>query len=236
MIMSLKEKMMYSVMKEIYDSGIPMSFKGAMVLKVCLSEAGYTEETRHTSDIDANWTFAERPSAEQMVESLQKALDKAGIDFKVSLYRMYEKNKSAGFKFSDIDTGNPIFTMDVDINKPVALTKIYEVEGIRFYGALPLQMLADKIFAISTDKVFRRIKDVVDIYYLSKVLIFDKTGILDILEKSGRRLESFYCFIYKSEELRHSYEKFRFSGNAEKPSFDKVYATVKAYIKVLLPK
>ena len=54
MIMSLKEKMMYSVMKAIYDSGIPMSFKGAMVLKVCLSEAGYTEETRHTSDIDAN--------------------------------------------------------------------------------------------------------------------------------------------------------------------------------------
>ena len=106
MIMSLKEKMMYSVMKAIYDSGIPMSFKGAMVLKVCLSEAGYTEETRHTSDIDANWTFAERPSAEQMVESLQKALDKAGIDFKVSLYRMYEKNKSAGFKFSDIDTGS----------------------------------------------------------------------------------------------------------------------------------
>lgn len=73
MIMSLKEKMMYSVMKAIYDSGIPMSFKGAMVLKVCLSEAGYAEETRHTSDIDANWAFAERPSAEQMVESLQKA-------------------------------------------------------------------------------------------------------------------------------------------------------------------
>lgn len=55
MNMTAEEKTMYEVMKSIYDSRIPISFKGSMVLKACLFEAGYSDETRHTVDIDANW-------------------------------------------------------------------------------------------------------------------------------------------------------------------------------------
>ena len=33
MNISIEEKLMYSVMKAIYESGIPMNFKGSMVLK-----------------------------------------------------------------------------------------------------------------------------------------------------------------------------------------------------------
>ncbi|MCR5151209.1 MAG: hypothetical protein K6B52_08310 [Clostridiales bacterium] len=44
MNISKEEKIMYEVMKAIYDSGIPVSFKGSMVLKACLIEAGYTDE------------------------------------------------------------------------------------------------------------------------------------------------------------------------------------------------
>ena len=54
MNITAEEKLMYDVMKAIYDSGIPVNFKGSMVLKACLMEAGYPEETRHTVDIDAN--------------------------------------------------------------------------------------------------------------------------------------------------------------------------------------
>ena len=51
MNITAEEKLMYSVMKAIYDSGIPISFKGSMVMKAYLMEAGYTEETRHTVEI-----------------------------------------------------------------------------------------------------------------------------------------------------------------------------------------
>lgn len=71
MNISREEKLMYTVMKAIYDCGIPMNFKGSMVLKACLLEAGFTEETRHTVDIDANWHSDTAPSAGQMVRSLQ---------------------------------------------------------------------------------------------------------------------------------------------------------------------
>ena len=47
MNITAEEKLMYEVMKAIYDSGIPISFKGSMVLKACLIEAGYSSATIH---------------------------------------------------------------------------------------------------------------------------------------------------------------------------------------------
>ncbi len=40
--MTAEEKLMYQVMKAIYDSGMPIAFKGSMVLKACLLAAGFT--------------------------------------------------------------------------------------------------------------------------------------------------------------------------------------------------
>ena len=236
MNITAEEKLMYEVMKAVYVGGIPVSFKGSMVLKACLAEAGYTEETRHTVDIDANWNSDGEPSGEQMVESLQKAITKSGIDLDVSIYRMYGEGRSAGFELADSSTGEILFTMDVDVNRPETPTKIYEVEGIRFRGVSPVQMTADKIAAISTDKVFRRIKDVVDLYYISMVFDFDRDLILQTLKNSGRNLDSFYGFLHRTSELKHSYEKFRFTGDVNKPPFEEVYRTVKSYIKDILPK
>ena len=76
MNVTAEERIMYSVMKAVYDSGIPISFKGSMVLKACLFEAGFLDETRHTVDIDANWNTDTPPTAEQMVESLQRAINR----------------------------------------------------------------------------------------------------------------------------------------------------------------
>lgn len=101
MNLTAEEKLMYAVMKAIYDSGIPVNFKGSMVLKACLMEAGYADETRHTVDIDANWYSATPPTGPQMVESLEKAIQKSGLDLEVGLYRMYGEGRSAGFELID---------------------------------------------------------------------------------------------------------------------------------------
>ena len=235
MIISAEEKLMYEVMKAIYESGIPVSFKGSMVLKACLMEAGYTDETRHTVDIDANWNTEKAPSAEQMVESLQRAISNSGLELKVSLYRMYSEGRSAGFELSDSATDEILFTMDVDVNRPAVPTQIYEVAGLSFCGVAPVQMIADKTAVVSTDKVFRRIKDVMDLYYLSHVFAFDRDAVLQTLQNSSRELGSFDGFLHRRDDLKHSYEKFRFAGDVNKPSFDVVYGAVKAYLKDILP-
>ena len=236
MTITAEERLMYQVMKAIYDSGIPVSFKGSMVLKACLLEAGYTEETRHTVDIDGNWNSDTPPSADQMVESLQNALRKQGIDLEVSIFRMYGDSRSAGFDLTDRESGEVLFSMDIDVNRPIAPTKLYEVEGLHFRGVAPVQMIADKISAVSSDKVFRRIKDVVDLYYLSKAFDFNKDDVLQRLKDSGRQLDSFHGFLHRRSELEHSYEKFRFAGGVDKPPFADVYRAVKKYIKAVLPR
>jgi len=236
MIITAEEKLMYEVMKAIYDSGIPISFKGSMVLKACLMEVGFTEDTRHTVDIDANWNSDTPPSGEQMIESLQNALKKSGLDLDVSIYRMYGEGRSAGFELTEIDTGEILFSMDIDVNRPIPQTKIYEVEGLRFRGVSPSQMIADKVSAISTDKVFRRIKDVVDLYYISNVFDFNKAEVMQTLRNSDRRLDSFDGFLHRTEELEHSYGKFRFAGGVNKPPFEEIYRAVKYYLKDVLPK
>ena len=85
MIITAEEKLMYEVMKAIYDSGIPVDFKGAMVLKACLMDAGLTDDIRHTADIDANWYSDTLPTAEQMEGSLSGALRKNHIGLNVRL-------------------------------------------------------------------------------------------------------------------------------------------------------
>lgn len=124
MKISAEERLMYNVMKAIYDSRIPISFKGSMVLKACLMEAGFTDDTRHTVDIDANWYSDEWPSGVQMEESIQKALRSSRIDLNVKLYRMYGEKRSAGFELSDPFSGEILFTMDIDVNRPAVETRI----------------------------------------------------------------------------------------------------------------
>lgn len=153
----------------------------------------------------------------------------------VSIFRPYREGRSAGFYLKDRDTDEVLFSMDVDVNRPIPPTKIYEVEGLRFCGVSSSQMIADKVAAISTDKVFRRVKDVVDLYYISKVFRFNKADVLLTLKNSGRALDFFHGFLHRPEDLRHSYEKFRFDGGAYKPPFEEVYRTVKDYIKDIFP-
>ena len=103
--LSVEEKLMYEVMHALYDSGIPISFKGSMVLKACLLEAGYTEETRHTVDIDANW-YADVPPSDEMIRaSLQEV-----IDNKVIRKHKEKRRKGVFRRFRHIQMGRRSFS------------------------------------------------------------------------------------------------------------------------------
>ncbi len=146
---------------------------------------------------------------------------------------MYGEGRSGGLIFSDKATYEILFTMDVDVNRPIPLTKVYEIEGVRFFGVSPIQIIADKTAVVSTDKVFLRIKDVVD---LSSVFNFDYEDMNRSLVNSKRHLGDFNGFLNRTNDLKHSYEKFRFAGGVNKPLFDKVYHAVKTFLADIIPK
>lgn len=235
MEMSESEKLMYEAMKAIFDSGIPISFKGSMVLKAVLIENGYSGEARHTVDIDGNWISSAPPSMETMLSSIQAALDKARLSLSVFPYREYGPGRSAGFDFKEKESGKSVFTMDIDVNRPAGETRIYEVEGLAFSGLVLSNMLADKIGVISSDKVFRRIKDVIDVYYLSKIVALDEEAVLKAASASGRIFGNFEGFLTRKEDLCHSYRKFNLAGGVPKPPFEEIYEAVRTYLSCFLP-
>lgn len=51
MKVSQEEKLKYRVMRAIFESRIPIDFKGAMVLRAYLHENGFVGEVRRTMDI-----------------------------------------------------------------------------------------------------------------------------------------------------------------------------------------
>lgn len=65
----------------------------------------------------------------------------------------------------------------------------------------PRQMIADKVSVISKDKVFRRIKDVVDMYYISQVFEFNTDDVIRTLEESGRELGDFDGFLKRIDMI-----------------------------------
>ncbi|MBR4471515.1 MAG: hypothetical protein IKS54_09435 [Erysipelotrichaceae bacterium] len=106
----------------------------------------------------------------------------------------------------DKKTGKILFTMDIDVNRPALSTKIYEIENIRFSGATITQMIADKLSVLSIDTVFRRIKDFIDLYYISQVFIFDPDEIRQVIENNRKTLNDFHGFVFRTEDLRNSGE------------------------------
>lgn len=229
------ERLLYRAMDAMYDSGVPLYFKGAMVLKAFLLESGYQENTRHTSDIDANWVSEKTPSEAEMVEAIQSALHSHGIQADVWLFRMYGSGRSAGFKFLDHATGALLFSMDMDVNRPMTGTRLYDVEGLHFPAVTPYRMLADKTLVASTQKIFRRVKDFIDLGYLSHVLPYDRSAVLEELRRSGRALEDFSAFRYRQQDLEHAYTKFNVGEGVPRPPFQEVYQRVSAYLRDMFP-
>ena len=234
--MNLEDEM-YRVMAALSAGDVPVDFKGAMVLHAFLCEKGFSETAiRPTRDIDANWLSDTPPGMDEIVRAFQQVLDQNHILFTVKYFRTYGDGKSAGLDFCSQDTGNTIFTMDMDINRPEAGVRFYAVGNFRFRGVVVEQILADKISAISTDKVFRRVKDVIDLYYLSQCFTMDSEKVKAVMSQTGRSTAGFDGFLNHVEELEHAYEKFRFAGGSEKPIFSNVYGKVKTYISDFLPK
>lgn len=225
-----EEKEIFSTMQALYESGLPISFKGSMVLKAFLAETGYKDRIRSTADFDGNWFSEKSPSAETITESVQKALSSKNIDLSVSVFRMYGEKKSLGLNFIEKKFNSVAFTMDMDVNRGVPNTKMYEIDGFKFRGVTPNQMITDKVAVVSSDKVFRRVKDLIDLYYISCVFDFDYDKIKYLAEKTDRIIGNFDGFINRQEDLEHAYNKFKFDEGIRKAPFAEVHQAVYEYL------
>lgn len=66
---------LYNVMEELSKAGVPIVFKGAMVLNLVIRDNNPSKAERATRDIDGDW-IGESPTMEKMGIALQSAVKK----------------------------------------------------------------------------------------------------------------------------------------------------------------
>ena len=114
-------------MEEMSLAGVPIVFKGAMVLNLVLHEKNPTGIVRATRDIDGDW-YGKQPSMEQIENCLKEAVKRVSPELEVYAVREFGEKRSAGFRISN-EKGEKVASIDLSIrnNGPVDKLKNYDL-------------------------------------------------------------------------------------------------------------
>ena len=225
--MAEHEQLMYQVLAKISETDAPLVFKGALITKLILAEKNFTLLNRQTVDIDANW-IGSPPSMEELVATIQKSFGDMRDQLYAVAIREYEEKKSAGISIREIGTEKEIMSMDISI-KPVVGSSVYHYGEAAIRGVLANEILADKIAVLSGRLVFRRAKDLIDVYALSSCLEVWTSEIFDILKCKSASLGEFVELLNNPNDLEHAYYKLR--RIEEKPPFDDIYPYLTEFVR-----
>lgn len=221
---------LYNVMEEMANAGVPIVFKGAMVLNLAIRDNNPSKVERATRDIDGDW-IGEIPTMEEMEKALRNAVKKVDSSMDVQANRVFGERKSAGFRIVN-ENGEKVAGVDLSVRQNrFCRPYISYVNGVSIKGASVLKMLSDKVYAISGEQVCRRMKDILDIYVLSFITEIDAGGVYRIWEETGRKPGNFEAFRTKSAELKEAYDKMK--GVKNKPDFIDVYTRVSNVVGIL---
>ncbi len=223
---------LYRVMEELSNAGIPIVFKGAMVLNLVTRENNPSKVERMTKDIDGDWV-GEFPTMEEMEKALQNAVKVVDSSLNVQINRTFCERKSAGFKIVN-ESGEKVASIDLSVRQN-RFCRPYTsyVNGISITGASLSKMLADKIYAISGQNVCRRVKDVLDIYVMSFITKVNTDELYEIWKETDRELGNFGAYKTQMAELSKAYDKMK--GVKNKPDFIDVYQRVNDIVCNLEP-
>jgi len=225
--MTAQEKLMLGIMGRISKTDAPMVFKGALITKLILSEHGFETVARTTTDVDANWTGSS-PSMDYLVNTINQSLGDMQDAYTTQAVREHKASRSAGVSIVEKSTGEVIFAMDISI-KPVQGSKLYFFGDIGIRGVLPDEVLADKIAVMSSRLLFRRMKDLVDIYALSHCVSIRTRAIVDICSAKGREMGDFDAFFSRKSDIEHAYNRLKDIDG--KPDFDSIYSYLREFAK-----
>ena len=145
-------------MNVLNDSDLPLIFKGALVLFRAKSS---DIVVRGTNDIDCDW-IVDPPTNSIIEKRLNEVAQKKLPNISFVLIREYEiGKKSAGFEI--LKDNVPVATMDMSI-KAATSARMYYYGEYCFYGYDLMNIVSDKISVLSSKKIARRIKDLIDIF------------------------------------------------------------------------
>ena len=222
------ERLMYQVLGCISEADAPIVFKGALIVKLILAENGYSSIERPTRDIDANWTGTP-PSMAYLSDIVNQSLRAFDGKLYAEATREYSERKSAGIAIIDGESGDRVISMDISMKPVIGSRAYYHGEtGIR--GVLANEILADKISVLSGRMIFRRAKDVIDVFALAHCVNVKTSEIRVVYDRHpDRNVGAFGEFIDRRHDVEHAYEMLK--GIENKPPFDQVYKYLNQFLQ-----
>lgn len=230
-------EVLQDVVQAIVASPYGKSFviRGGFVLMSLLKETGNEYLNRQTTDVDID--FSDRDTWEQFLSDLPNILNRGtqnGFQYQIVKRRGFDKNPS-GDSISLVCTkGGKSIQSKIDMNiREFGNRKLYQSSDISFTGSAVNNMLCDKLAVVSTSKVCRRIKDLYDIFVLSKTCDFSIQEIIQEWKITGHTMgEPVYIFdAYEIGKVKHAYSLFR--GIENKPDFDPLFARVVGFTSMI---
>ena len=232
--MNSREKLMLDVMAELMRLQAPVVFKGAMLLKIA-TENTTSSVVRETKDLDGDWLQSD-VSMEQMKDFVDDAIRAVDPSLSTIAFREFSENKSAGFWIVNPQSER-MFSIDLGI-RPHSFYQDYQImyqgQPVDIRGATLTKMLSDKIRAISSPKVFRRAKDLVDVYILSHCKKIALMDVYRMVYTDGHAPGTFDEFCHRRDDLKHAYEKLLNVEN--KPDFITMYKRLTAFLTPFINK
>lgn len=198
-------------------------FKGALLLKV-LSESDDLYMATSDIDFDFNNTNITQIELDSMISKSCNLLRERGYMIYPICKRQFNVGKSAGY--SIISNDIELYHIDISVRNQNSNVNLL-LNGTSVKCATIEKMLCDKLSAVSSSAVNRRVKDVYDIYYMSLTFDFNYRSIVDTFLRENRSLEDFTTFLSAYDNLAHAYDLYK--GIYLKPEFDIIYASVKEF-------
>jgi hypothetical protein len=225
--LTTQESEMYLLLTKLSALNIPIVFKGGLVTKLILSQKNYDGIQRHTIDIDLTWC-GEPPSIEQFVSIINEELKSINEKYRSDITRYFGNEQTARVTVNDTERNKKIFSLDIDNRNNSEPCNIL-VDSYLIRTVLPLDIITDKISAVSTRSLLWRTKDVVDIYGLTHCVPTSTSEVYHIKMRKQLTFSDFDVFLNNVRDIEHAYEKMRNVEN--KISFENIYTYVKIFLE-----
>jgi len=230
MVMNDTLQLMHSFITSAAEQDIPLVFKGSVVLDTMLKSEGLSGLSKGTRDIDGDLRIAENVTNDKLERDIRRVIsDMKDPELSVTTKRELKPGQTVSFEVSKDGTG--IFSVDVGCDATRGTSVYVNAEAVEFIGVSKESMVADKAQTVSSQLVFRRIKDLFDLYALS-CLPYKWEAVCQEVKNRGREFGDFSDFINHAEDIVHAYDKFK--GIENKPPFEEVYLRVRDFLHLFI--
>ena len=228
------------VMADFLDA-ISKIYSNSMLLKGCMAlyiHSDLKTNLRKTRDLDFNFFYLE--DWEDFCENsflIATKFSKLKFTYAITKRRGFDKNPSGdSLKFKASKDGQVIeFKIDMNIggNELSELNSELTRSPINLYSVYGI--LSDKLKVLSERKLCRRIKDLIDVYYISTTMCIDFKVLVDAIlfkykeEILGNLNPCFVLDLENYDQIKYAYDKYDI-GDIKKEDFEVVYAVVVYFV------